>query len=94
MGMTRAEIDLAVSMIDKHMLEVVADGETQAAWRAVRGELRRTRKQSEQMLPRISVAAQHAALAGSHAQKSLDALGGVVSPTHDTLPPPKPDEET
>lgn len=91
-AVTREEIDLAVRIIDQHMVEVVAPADTQAAWRALRAELRRTRKVSERVVPSIATAAQHVALAVSHAQKSLDALGNVTTGAPDSVPPPPPEK--
>ena len=76
------------------MGEVVAPAETQGVWRMLRGELRRQRRQSETVLPNVATAAQHAALAGEHAQRSLEALGHVTTrDIPETIPPPPPRED-
>lgn len=47
------------------------------AWKTVRGELRRRRRQSSQTLQAVGPIAQHVALAKEHSQKALDAMSGV-----------------
>ena len=92
--MTREELDRAIGIVDRHMAEVVAAAETQAVWRALRGELRRERRMSEQALPAVSTAAQHAVLARDHAARALEALGHMTrAGTPDSVPPPPPRED-
>ena len=76
---TRDEMLGLITIVDRHMVEDVAPAEVQNAWRILRGELRRVRRQSEQVMPAASTAAQHAALARDHAERALDALGMMTS---------------
>lgn len=70
------DLDAAVALLDA--ASVVWTEHERQAWRIVRATARRGRRISSTALPAMGEAAQHAAAARDHAQKSLDALGGAV----------------
>lgn len=59
-----------------------------AAWRLHLRDHRRSTRISSSTLPAVSLAAQHAIAARDHAQASIDAMGGITTPTE----PPEPEK--
>lgn len=80
-----------ITVIDLHVVETGFPPDVQAAWWTLRAELRRTRRQSERVLPAVATAAQHVVLIKDHAEKALEALGAMTR--SDTIRPPPPAEE-
>jgi len=70
------DLDAAIGLLDA--TAVMLTETERYAWRVVRAAARRGRRISSTTLPAMGEAAQHAAAARDHAQKSLDALGGAV----------------
>ncbi len=77
-----------IAVVDLHVVETGFPPDVQAAWWTLRAELRRTRRQSERVLPAAANAIQHASLAREHAEKALEALGVMTG--SDTVRPPPP----
>ena len=76
MGLDRYTLDAHIACVDAALKD--ASTHVVESWRALRGELRRTRRVSERALPAVAVAAQHASMAAQHANKSLEALSEIA----------------
>ncbi len=90
---SREQLNAAIDVVDAR-LRTDADPNVTASWTLLRGELRRSRSQSQQMMSAVNPALQSAAIASDLARQSAAASDRVLAELGAATLGEKKDDET